>query len=263
MAEINVLTSDKVVEEPVEQERINTQLIPPKSIKQRNLGDNSVGSAQIQDDSVAPAQLIEPITLTSPVINTPTGDVATITGTQTLTNKTLTSPTIASFVNANHTHTDAASGGVITGKVVQMKNVQTGAVATGTTVVPDDDTIPQITEGNEYMTLAITPTNASNILLIEVTWFGNGDIADSIIIVSLFVGTTADALASVAGQVPANYRRTVTFTHKVTAGVTTELTFRVRAGLHASGTTTFNGTGGARKYGGVAASSITITEYTP
>ena len=253
MAEINVLTSDKVVEEPVEQERINTQLIPPKSIKQRNLGDNSVGNSQ----------LIEPLTLTSPVINTPTGDVATITGTQTLTNKTLTTPTIASFVNANHTHTDAASGGVITGKVVQMKNVQTGAVATGTTVVPDDDTIPQITEGNEYMTLAITPTNASNILLIEVTWFGNGDIADSIIIVSLFVGTTADALASVAGQVPANYRRTVTFTHKVTAGVTTELTFRVRAGLHASGTTTFNGTGGARKYGGVAASSITITEFTP
>jgi len=33
-------------------------------------------------------------TLTSPVINTPTGDVATITGTQTLTNKTLTSPKI-------------------------------------------------------------------------------------------------------------------------------------------------------------------------
>jgi len=31
-------------------------------------------------------------TLTSPVINTPTGDVATLTGTQTLTNKTLTSP---------------------------------------------------------------------------------------------------------------------------------------------------------------------------
>jgi uncharacterized protein DUF2793 len=33
-------------------------------------------------------------TLTSPVINTPTGDVATITGSQTLTNKSLTSPTI-------------------------------------------------------------------------------------------------------------------------------------------------------------------------
>ncbi|MEU1880309.1 hypothetical protein ABZ470_23620 [Streptosporangium sp. NPDC020072] len=49
--------------------------------------------------------------------------LATINGSQTLTNKTLTSPTInggvlttptiGSFVNAQHTHTDAASGGVI------------------------------------------------------------------------------------------------------------------------------------------------------
>ena len=37
-------------------------------------------------------------TLTSPVINTPTGDVATITGSQTLTNKTLTTPTLTSPV---------------------------------------------------------------------------------------------------------------------------------------------------------------------
>jgi len=42
-------------------------------------------------------------TLNSPVINTPTGDVATITGTQTLTNKTLTSPT---FNNDRGTKSD-------------------------------------------------------------------------------------------------------------------------------------------------------------
>ena len=55
---------------------------------------------------------------------------------------------------------------------------------------------------------------------------------------------------------------TVTFSHEMAAGVTTELTFRVRAGTNATATTTFNGSGGARRYGGVAASSITITEYT-
>ena len=38
------------------------------------------------------------------------------------------------------------------------------------------------------------------------------------------------------------------------------ITFKVRAGANAAGTTTFNGTGGARRMGGVAASSITITE---
>ena len=38
---------------------------------------------------------------------------ATISGTETLTNKTLTTPTIGSFVNAVHTHADTAGGGYI------------------------------------------------------------------------------------------------------------------------------------------------------
>lgn len=38
---------------------------------------------------------------------------ATITGTETLTNKTLTTPTIGSFANAGHTHQDAAGGGTL------------------------------------------------------------------------------------------------------------------------------------------------------
>ena len=54
-------------------------------------------------------------------------------------------------------------------RLVQVVNTQTGAVATGTTVLPNDNTIPQNDEGNEFMTLAITPTHASNKLLIQVT----------------------------------------------------------------------------------------------
>lgn len=38
-------------------------------------------------------------TLTSPVVNSPTGDVVTLTGTQTLTNKTLTSPKIGTDIS--------------------------------------------------------------------------------------------------------------------------------------------------------------------
>lgn len=45
------------------------------------------------------------------------------------------------------------------GEVVQVVNTQTGAYALCTTVIPCDDTIPQITEGVEVMTLAITPPN--------------------------------------------------------------------------------------------------------
>jgi len=45
------------------------------------------------------AQTLTNKTLTSPVINTPTGDVVTITGSETLTNKTLTSPVINTGVS--------------------------------------------------------------------------------------------------------------------------------------------------------------------
>jgi len=41
------------------------------------------------------------------------GDIATIDGTQILTNKTLTTPTIGDLTNAGHNHSDAANGGVI------------------------------------------------------------------------------------------------------------------------------------------------------
>jgi hypothetical protein len=154
---------------------------------------------------------------------------------------------------------DLASGGGICAQVV---NTQTGAVATGSTLLPSDNTIPQITEGDEYMTLAITPGDSSNILVINVVWFGASSNANEMT-AALFQDTTANALAGQqmyqdvgSGQIILN------FTYKMTAGTTSSTTFRVRAGQQSPGTTTFNGTGGNRKLGGVGSSSITIMEFT-
>jgi len=147
-------------------------------------------------------------------------------------------------------------------KAVQMVNTQTGALATGTTIMPMDNTIPQITEGDQYMTRTITPNNASNELLIEVVLCAATS-TSGYFQVALFVGSTADALAAVSSYKAANETQVIAFAHKVAAGVTSELTFRVRASSTLAGTTTFNGFAAAAKLGGVMASSITITEYTP
>ena len=146
--------------------------------------------------------------------------------------------------------------------VIQVIHTQDGAVNTGTTVIPLDDTIPQNTEGDEYMTLAVTPTDASNQLIIDVTVFGAHNSTGTDIIAALFQDSTADALAAGwAGRASAaNSVAEVTFRHRMLAGTTSETDFKVRAGSPDAGTFTFNGSSAARLFGGVAASSITITE---
>ena len=79
---------------------------------------------------------------------------------------------------------------------------------------------------------------------------------------ALFVGATPDALASSMMKPTISYSLTPMFiAHEVVAGVTSELTFKVRCGAHAATATTINGVNSARKHGGVMVSSITITEY--
>lgn len=149
-------------------------------------------------------------------------------------------------------------------QVVQVVNVTDGAVATGATLIPYDDTIPQNTEGDEYMTLAITPTNASNILVIDVVvQIGIGS-AEKRALAALFQDSTAGALAAGIGSKDGTTDEPlhISFKHYMVAGTTSSTTFKIRAGTDAAGTNTFNGAGSARRYGGVLSSSITITEHT-
>lgn len=172
-------------------------------------------------------------------------------------------PTIpGSDFDANFTVLANAINAISATPFVQMVNFETGAVATGTTIIPQDDTIPQNTEGDQYMSLAITPTNAASLLLIDVTAvLSNSAVAGNSLIAALFQDTTANALAAAYDfQNTATGVMTVHFRHKMTAGTTSSTTFKVRCGGNGAGTTTFNGNGGSRIFGGVMASSITIME---
>lgn len=154
----------------------------------------------------------------------------------------------------------AANVTLPSGSAKQIVNYQTGAVATGTIILPIDDTIPQNTEGDQYMSLAITPTSASNYLKIEVVAILSHASATGLA-VALFQDSTANALASSVVYTTAGNMATIHFSYWMVSGTASATTFKVRAGSAGSGTTTFNGVGGARLFGGVASSSITITEY--
>lgn len=150
---------------------------------------------------------------------------------------------------------------VATGFPVQVVSANFSAVATGTTILPYDDTIPQITEGDEYMTQAITPKSTTNKLVITAVFTGaTTAVAD--LVVALFQDSTANALAATAvTSDSASIRRQLTLQYTMTAGTTSATTFRIRAGASAAGTTTFNGAAGARRFGGITLSNITISEY--
>jgi hypothetical protein len=167
---------------------------------------------------------------------------------------TFTIPSGATIVNSG---TATGFGG---GKVVQVVNVIDGDVATGTTVIPSDNSIAQNTEGDQFLSLAITPSNASNKLIIHVCITGGSTAATSTG-AALFQDSTVNALAqSHHYNSQATALNNLSFIHYMAAGTTSATTFKVRCGGAGSNTFTFNGSGGTRVGGNVMASSITITE---
>lgn len=150
---------------------------------------------------------------------------------------------------------------VADGAVVGRAFASSGALATTTTQIPNDDTIPQITEGAEFLTVAITPKSATNILRVEAQ-INLSPSASSNMIAAIFRDATANALGVgfALGSGGAEVRR-VTVTVEVVAGSTSATTFRLRAGMGSAGTLTVNGASGARLFGGAALTSLAVTEF--
>ena len=146
-------------------------------------------------------------------------------------------------------------------RLVQVVSTETGTVATGTTTMPLDNTIPQNDEGDQVMSRTITPTHASNKLVIEVHVIMSCGTSGRNLEAALFKDSDAGALASTysyahqGGEPHSN-----SFSHFMTTGGTSEITFKVRIGTSSGGTVTFNGHGGSAAHGGVLSSSITISE---
>ena len=147
--------------------------------------------------------------------------------------------------------------------LAQIVTYQTGVVATGTTLIPFDNTIPQNTEGDQYMSLAITPKNINSTLEIDAEWNGSSS-AGNYIAIAMFQDTTASALAVAnANNFIPNASTQVKLKHIMTAGTISATTFKIRVGGITASTTTFNGFNATQHFGGVMASRITIKEYLP
>lgn len=139
--------------------------------------------------------------------------------------------------------------------VIQYTSTSTGAYIACTTALPNDDTIPQNDEGDEVLTLAITPKSATNILEIN---FGTNSTANAPY-GAIFQDSTANALA--ASTLSNGGRGTIKY--RMAAGTTSSTTFKVRVGDPAGGTVYINGSSVTtdRILGGVSSTILSITEY--
>jgi hypothetical protein len=150
------------------------------------------------------------------------------------------------------------------GTVAQVVADTEAAYTTLGTIIPFDDTIPQNTEGDEILSVAITPVNASSTLKIEVILPIVGGPASTMASAALFVDSTANALAAGAGSIPGTANTTsIVFTHTVSAGSTSARTYKVRAGSASATDAKLNGDNSARVFGGMTAATLTVTEILP
>lgn len=148
-------------------------------------------------------------------------------------------------------------------RLVQQIYSSSTALASGTTITPLDDTIPQNTEGTEFLTATITPTSAANALLIEVCVLITSA-AGGNVIGAIHQDSAANALAAADIRAGGNDPSMLVMRHRLTAGTTSATTFRFRAGPATATTIYLNGnSAGTRLFGGVSSSTMTITEIAP
>ena len=150
-------------------------------------------------------------------------------------------------------------------KFVKSAHTKFSAHDEGQTTTPLDNTIPQSNEGNQFMTQAFTPDDGANELVIE----GIAHVAHSAgsghFILALFKDSDTDAIAVFPQNGNSNgIMHGIPFRHKMTAGTTSAITFKVRVGHTAVGNTYFNSEGGSSRFGGTTLGShIRVEEYEP
>jgi hypothetical protein len=148
-----------------------------------------------------------------------------------------------------------------TGTVIKRTIATTATFASGTTTLPADDTIPQSTEGDEYLTIAVTPVLSTSAIRLTVNGYCSGD-PNIILSAALFQDTTAGAFFATSignGNNSSRYAG-FSFTTEVAAASTTARTYKLRMGTSNGTTLGVLGTASARTYGGVGQLSIIAEE---
>jgi hypothetical protein len=163
----------------------------------------------------------------------------------------------STFPPSSHTHTlsNLTESGATTGQVAQWNGTAwvpatpsagklvnawvatSTAVVTTTVAIPLDDTIPQISEGAELISVSVTPSSATNKLKVTFTGWSSCNGVPATVQFAAFVGSGVNAVASGHQTMrAANSIEAHVFVWYIDSFVGTQ-TLSVRGGLQLAGTT--------------------------
>ena len=143
--------------------------------------------------------------------------------------------------------------------VAQNINVKYPDYVLGTNLMPHSSNAPTNTDGDEYMSVTITPKQIGSTIKVEAIWYGS-TASISNFSVALFRDSEVDAVAAVARDSVATRPMSIPIGYEMVATSLDPITFKVRAGSNSAGNTNFNGANNAQIFTGVAGSFISVKE---
>jgi len=160
--------------------------------------------------------------------------------------------------NFTNTGNLEADGTVTASNINNVVYAQTNARTTSTAVIPFDDTVPQSTEGEEFLTASITPSSATAKILVRITHSSSAN-GLRIITTALFRDSLSDAITAKSESATGNGTLSNNVIEFLDSPATTsEVDYSVRVGVN-SGTLYFNGSS-VDYLGGTAVATLTLTE---
>lgn len=140
---------------------------------------------------------------------------------------------------------------------------QTTTYATLSTAMPYDDTIPQSTEGDEVLTVSFTPVSASSYLLIravvQVYSPSNTHVTGALFVDSATSAFAANSIFTSYSGGAVEQDAQLVVEAIISAGSTSARTYKIRCGAN-SGSAYVNGNSSGRRLGGVATTTLSVTE---
>lgn len=126
--------------------------------------------------------------------------------------------------------------------------------------IPLDDTIPQVSEGSEVLSVSITPKSSTNRVRVRFQAWGSSSAGAANIIAALFVNGAANAVRASWITTPlAGSPGAISLEYEHVPGSTSSQTYSIRVGGNGAAIR-LNGTGSARRFGGTAAATVVVEE---